>query len=121
MPSANAHWKWEGTNFWGSMIAPGTTRFALPVKSRLISRARETASLAQSGKHALVTGGGSGIGLATANALAKAGCTVTLAGRNKTKPLAAQTATNSSSIAIVDVTDAEAVQSAVHEAAKRNG
>jgi NAD(P)-dependent dehydrogenase (short-subunit alcohol dehydrogenase family) len=77
--------------------------------------------LAQSGKHALVTGAGSGIGLATAKALAESGWTVTLAGRNKTKLQSAQTATNAASIVIVDVTDAEAVQSAVREASKQNG
>lgn len=77
--------------------------------------------MAQSGKHALVTGAGSGIGLATAKALAESGWTVTLAGRNKTKLLTAQAATNASSIAIVDVTDAEAVQTTVQDAIKQNG
>jgi NAD(P)-dependent dehydrogenase (short-subunit alcohol dehydrogenase family) len=77
--------------------------------------------LAQIGKHALVTGGGSGIGLATATALVEAGWRVTLAGRNKAKLLAALAATNASQIVVVDVTDAEAVQSAVRWAANENG
>ena len=38
-----------------------------------------------SGKTAIVTGGGSGIGLGTARALAEAGCTVTICGRNADK------------------------------------
>jgi NAD(P)-dependent dehydrogenase (short-subunit alcohol dehydrogenase family) len=77
--------------------------------------------LAQIGKHALVTGGGSGIGLATVAALVAAGWRVTLAGRNKAKLLAALAATNASQIVVVDVTDAEAVQSAVRWAANENG
>ncbi|MGD0144461.1 MAG: SDR family NAD(P)-dependent oxidoreductase [Rhizomicrobium sp.] len=77
--------------------------------------------MAQIGKHALVTGGGSGIGLATATALVEAGWRVTLAGRNKAKLLAALAATNASQIVVVDVTDAEAVQSAVRWAANENG
>lgn len=77
--------------------------------------------MAQDGKHALVTGGGSGIGLATARALVEAGWTVTLAGRNKAKLLAALAATTASYIAVVDVTDADDVQSAVKWAAEQNG
>jgi NAD(P)-dependent dehydrogenase (short-subunit alcohol dehydrogenase family) len=77
--------------------------------------------LAHSGKHALVTGAGGGIGFATAQALVQAGWTVTLAGRNKAKLLSALAATNASHIAIVDVTDAEAVRSATQWAAEQNG
>jgi NAD(P)-dependent dehydrogenase (short-subunit alcohol dehydrogenase family) len=77
--------------------------------------------LAQRRKHALVTGAGSGIGFATADALVQAGWTVTLAGRNKAKLLAALGETNASHIAVVDVTDAENVKSAVQWAAEQNG
>ena len=38
-----------------------------------------------SGKTAIVTGGGSGVGLGTAQALAEAGCSVTICGRNAEK------------------------------------
>ncbi len=77
--------------------------------------------MAHNGKHALVTGAGGGIGFATADALVQAGWTVTLAGRNKAKLLSALAATNASHIAVVDVTDAEAVRSALHGAAEQNG
>jgi NAD(P)-dependent dehydrogenase (short-subunit alcohol dehydrogenase family) len=38
-----------------------------------------------SGKHALVTGGGSGVGAAIAHVLADAGCHVTITGRNASR------------------------------------
>ena len=38
------------------------------------------------GKHALVTGGGSGVGAAIARALVGAGARVTIAGRNAARP-----------------------------------
>jgi 3-hydroxybutyrate dehydrogenase len=103
------------------MIAPGAARFALARKCRLFSGARETAPLTQDGKHAVVTGGGSGIGLATAVALVKAGWTVTLAGRNKAKLLAARAMTNASQIAVADVTEPDDVQSTVRRAAEESG
>ncbi len=77
--------------------------------------------MARTGKHALVTGGGSGIGLATAQALVAAGWRVTLAGRNKATLLAALGLTNESGVQAVDVTDADAVQAAVSAAAAANG
>jgi NAD(P)-dependent dehydrogenase (short-subunit alcohol dehydrogenase family) len=77
--------------------------------------------MAQTGKHALVTGGGSGIGLATAHALVAAGWRVTLAGRDKAKLLAARDLTNASGVQAVDVTDADAVQATVNAAAAANG
>lgn len=77
--------------------------------------------MAQDGRHAVVTGGGSGIGLATANALVKAGWTVTLAGRNKAKLLAARAMTNASQIAVVDVTEPDDVQSTMRRAAEESG
>jgi NAD(P)-dependent dehydrogenase (short-subunit alcohol dehydrogenase family) len=77
--------------------------------------------LAQTGKHALVTGGGSGIGLATAQALVRAGWQVTIAGRNKAKLEAAAGATSGIHIEVLDVTHPEAVQSAVGNAAAARG
>jgi NAD(P)-dependent dehydrogenase (short-subunit alcohol dehydrogenase family) len=77
--------------------------------------------VAQIGKHALVTGGGSGIGLATARALAGAGWQVTLAGRNTAKLEAAAITMDAARIEAVDVTDADAVQSAARSAAAAFG
>lgn len=73
------------------------------------------------GKHAVVTGGGSGIGAATAQALVKAGARVTLMGRDAQR-LAAQRETLSAHGEIaacisVDVCDESAVNKAFSEAA----
>jgi len=62
------------------------------------------------GKHALVTGGGSGVGLSIATALVDAGASVTITGRNKDT---LDTAADSSSLmngAVCDVTDPAAVE-----------
>ncbi len=69
-----------------------------------------------SGRHALVTGGGSGIGAAIAVALADAGATVTILGRRR-EPLDALAAENPGiHAAVADVTD-EASLTAAFEAA----
>jgi NAD(P)-dependent dehydrogenase (short-subunit alcohol dehydrogenase family) len=69
------------------------------------------------GKHALVTGGGSGIGAAIAVALAQSGASVTICGRRK-EPLERTAALHPQiSTAVADVTDEQAMN-ALHERAK---
>jgi NAD(P)-dependent dehydrogenase (short-subunit alcohol dehydrogenase family) len=77
--------------------------------------------VARTGKHALVTGGGSGIGVAIARALAGAGWQVTITGRNKEKLEAAAKAISGAHIETCDVTDADSVRAAVQAAAKAHG
>ena len=71
--------------------------------------------------HALVTGGGTGIGKAIALALAECGATVTITGR-RAEPLE-ETASHSTNIrhAILDVTDERQTDAVFTEAAKAAG
>lgn len=73
------------------------------------------------GRHALVTGGGRGIGRAIAASLAKAGATVTITGRSPALLEQAIMQGDAHAAAIADVTDAQAVQRAVREAVDRYG
>ncbi|WP_208636031.1 SDR family NAD(P)-dependent oxidoreductase [Amycolatopsis thailandensis] len=73
------------------------------------------------GKVALVTGGTRGIGLATARALAEAGATVVLTGRDETKAKEAAAAAGAASGLALDVTDAKAVSTLVRGVAKEHG
>src|SRR5207248_2702869 len=73
------------------------------------------------GKHALVTGGGSGVGRAIALALAEAGVTVTICGRRK-EPLAATAGESARLHAIAcDVTKEAEVTALFAEAEKVRG
>ncbi len=67
-------------------------------------------------KHAVVTGGGTGVGADTAQRLAKAGYTVTIMGRSK-KPLQSQDLPYQ----VCDVTDRDAVKRAFDAARADNG
>ena len=64
------------------------------------------------GKHALVTGGGSGIGLAIAQALLQQGVNVTITGRTESKLQDALSQLNSeqATAVVMDVSDAESVR-----------
>ncbi len=64
-----------------------------------------------SGKHAVVTGGGSGIGLATARALIGAGARVTIAGRDEAR-LAGTARELGAQYLVLDVASREQVQAA---------
>ncbi|MGE0178928.1 MAG: SDR family NAD(P)-dependent oxidoreductase [Sphingomonas sp.] len=71
------------------------------------------------GHHAIVTGGGTGIGAATARALAAEGARITLIGRRR-EPLEIA-ATGSGFFAIADVTDRRQVDRAFAEAREMQG
>lgn len=75
---------------------------------------------ALSGRVALVTGGTRGIGLATARALAEAGATVVLTGRDEARAKEAAVSVGATGLAL-DVTDAKAVSSLVRGVAKEHG
>jgi NAD(P)-dependent dehydrogenase (short-subunit alcohol dehydrogenase family) len=69
--------------------------------------------------HALVTGGGRGIGRAIASALVKAGATVTIMGRNLAVLNEVIAAGDAHHALSVDVSDQAAMQAAIAEVAKR--
>src|SRR5437660_4374426 len=69
--------------------------------------------------HALVTGGGRGIGLAISAALSKAGATVTVLGRNRATLDEAVASGAAQFAAVADVADQASVKSAIAEAAAR--
>ena len=69
--------------------------------------------------HALVTGGGRGIGRAIASALVRAGATVTVLGRTRATLDEAVTAGDAHFAGVADVADQAAVNAAVAEAALR--
>jgi NAD(P)-dependent dehydrogenase (short-subunit alcohol dehydrogenase family) len=69
--------------------------------------------------HALVTGGGRGIGLAISAALSKAGATVTVLGRNRATLDEAVASGAAQFAAVADVADQASVKSTVAEAAAR--
>ncbi|MCC2654339.1 MAG: 3-hydroxyacyl-CoA dehydrogenase [Microvirga sp.] len=73
------------------------------------------------GRHALVTGGGRGIGRAIAASLVKAGATVTIVGRNPETLEQAVMQGDAHASAVADVSDSQRVQAAVQESVSRYG
>jgi NAD(P)-dependent dehydrogenase (short-subunit alcohol dehydrogenase family) len=69
--------------------------------------------------HALVTGGGRGIGRAIATALSRAGAIVTVVGRNRANLEEAVKSGIAHSAAVADVADEAALRAAIAEAAAR--
>ena len=72
------------------------------------------------GRHALITGGGTGIGAATARALAKAGAKLSLLGRRR-EPLEAVAAETGGTAFPCDVTSRDDIERAYGEARAANG
>jgi NAD(P)-dependent dehydrogenase (short-subunit alcohol dehydrogenase family) len=77
--------------------------------------------MALQGRHALVTGGGRGIGRATAAALTAAGATVTVLGRGEAPLREAVAVGHAAGFVVADVTDAKAVAGAIAAAAAARG
>jgi 3-hydroxybutyrate dehydrogenase len=73
------------------------------------------------GRHAIVTGGGRGIGRAIAEALSGAGAKVTILGRDQVTLDRAVSEGVAHAAAVADVTDPELVQAAVQAAVSRHG
>ena len=74
-----------------------------------------------SGRHALVTGGGRGIGRAVAEALSAAGASVTVLGRSREALDEAVAVGHAKGIIIADVTDPAAIAAGVKEAVSARG
>ena len=72
------------------------------------------------GKHAMITGGGSGIGAATAAVLRDKGAVVTISGRNKDK-LSAKAKELGIEYQVADVISREQVSAMIEEAEARSG
>jgi len=72
------------------------------------------------GRHALVTGGGTGIGAASARMLAAEGAKVTLLGRRR-EPLEAVAAEFGGTVVTCDITDRAALENAIEDARAANG
>ena len=72
------------------------------------------------GRHALITGGGTGIGAATARALAAEGAKVTLLGRRR-EPLETVAVELGGLVIACDVADREALENAFEDARAANG
>ena len=72
------------------------------------------------GRHALITGGGTGIGAAAARQLSAAGAKITVTGRRR-EPLDAIAGEIGGVVAQCDVTDRAAIDRAFAEARKANG
>jgi 3-hydroxybutyrate dehydrogenase len=70
-------------------------------------------------QHALVTGGGRGIGREIASVLAQAGATVTVLGRNRATLDAAVAAGAAHFVAVADVADQAAISAVIAEASAR--
>lgn len=73
------------------------------------------------GRHAIVTGGGRGIGQAIARALAQSGATVTILGRNQEHLDRAVSNGDAHAASVADVTDPQATHAAVQAAIARHG
>lgn len=71
------------------------------------------------GHHAVITGGGSGIGLAVAQRLAVAGAAVTLMGRNREKLEQAAAGISGAENVALDINDLDAIPSAFEQAGRR--
>lgn len=74
-----------------------------------------------SGRHALVTGGGRGIGRAVAAALTAAGATVTVLGRQQAALDDTVAAGHAAGVIVADVTDAAAIEAGVKAAEAARG
>src|SRR6188508_2668016 len=72
------------------------------------------------GRHALITGGGTGIGAATARMFAEIGAKVTLLGRRR-EPLEAVAAEFGGTVVACDITDRDALENAIEDARAANG
>lgn len=73
------------------------------------------------GHHALVTGGGRGIGRAVAAALSGTGATVTVAGRTEASLADAVSKGHARGYVVADVTDARAIANGIERAAAERG
>src|SRR5258707_14177090 len=85
-------------------------------KPKVIS-AQEAEMASLQGRHALVTGGGRGIGRAIAAALTQAGASLTLAGRSEKPPAEGGGKGEGAGDVIADGTDVNAPNSGVEHAA----